>query len=76
MPEWIDSPAEALTILSIAGALFAALMWLIRAQIIATRELKPNHGSSMRDAVDRIERNIERIESKIDGHVKWHLEEK
>lgn len=76
MPEWIDSPAEALTILSIAGVLFAALLWLIKAQILQMRELKPNHGSSMRDAVDRIERNIERIESKIDGHVKWHLEEK
>lgn len=57
MPEWIDSPAEALTILSIAGVLFAALMWLIRAQVIAMRELKPNHGSSMRDAIDRIERS-------------------
>lgn len=65
MPEWIDSPAEALTILSIAGVLFAALLWLIRAQIIATRELKPNHGSSMRDAVDRIEASLREIKADV-----------
>ena len=63
MPEWIDSPAEALTILSIAGVLFAALLWLIKAQIVQTRELKPNHGSSMRDAVDRIEASLREIKA-------------
>lgn len=65
MPEWIDSPAEALTILSIAGVLLAALMWLIRAQIMAARELKPNHGSSMRDAVDRIEAALKEIKTDV-----------
>ena len=65
MPEWIDSPAEALTILSIAGVLFAALLWLIKAQIVQTRELKPNHGSSMRDAVDRIEASLREIKSDV-----------
>jgi hypothetical protein len=32
------------------------------------REMKPNGGSSLRDAVDRIEK-------KIDGHIQWHLED-
>jgi len=57
MPEWIDSPAEALTLLTIIGVVVAGLTWLIRAQIAQMRELKPNHGSSLRDAVDRIERS-------------------
>lgn len=56
MPEWIDTPAELFTILSIIGVVLAALMWLIRAQVSQMKELKPNHGSSLRDAVDRIER--------------------
>lgn len=56
MPEWIDSPAEALTLLSILGVVLAGLTWMIRAQIAQMRELKPNHGSSLRDAIDRIER--------------------
>lgn len=57
MPEWIDTPAEALTLLTIIGVVVAGLTWLIRAQIAQMRELKPNHGSSLRDAVDRIERS-------------------
>lgn len=56
MPEWIDTPPEALTLLSIFGVVMAGLVWLIRAQIAQMREMKPNHGSSMRDAIDRIER--------------------
>ncbi len=56
MPEFIDTPPEILTILTIVGILFAALSWLIKAQIVQNRELQPNHGSSLRDAIDRIER--------------------
>lgn len=59
MPEWIDSPSEAVTLLALLGSLFAALTWLIRAQIAQEKELKPNHGSSLRDAIDRIERTQE-----------------
>lgn len=65
MPEWIDSPAEALTILSIAGVLLAALLWLIKAQIAQMKELKPNHGSSMRDAIDRMEAALREIKSDV-----------
>jgi hypothetical protein len=57
MPEWIDSPAEVLTLLSILGVVLAGLTWMIRAQIAQMKELKPNHGSSLRDAIDRIERS-------------------
>jgi len=64
-PEWLDSPAEAVTALALVGTLFAALSWLIRAQIAQERELKPNHGSSLRDAIDRIERNQETFYSEM-----------
>ena len=56
-PEWLDSPSEAVTVLALLGSVLAALTWLIRAQIAQEKELKPNHGSSLRDAIDRIERN-------------------
>jgi uncharacterized protein with von Willebrand factor type A (vWA) domain len=61
VPEWIDSPAEVLTLLSILGVVLAGLVWMIRAQIAQMKELKPNHGSSMRDAVDRIEIALQEI---------------
>lgn len=67
---FVDTPPELLTLLTIGGLIMAALFFVIDARIRKTlAELKPNHGSSLRDAVDR-------IESKIDGHVVWHLENK
>ncbi|MFD6094542.1 hypothetical protein ACFWGN_20715 [Oerskovia sp. NPDC060338] len=32
-------------------------------------EMKPNHGSSMRDAIDRIERGQERQAERLDRHI-------
>jgi hypothetical protein len=46
----------------------AALFFIIDSRVRKTlEELRPNHGSSLRDAVDR-------IEAKIDSHVQWHLD--
>lgn len=73
MPDWLNTPAEALTLLSIAGVAVAALTWLIRSQLAMSREFKPNGGSSTRDALDRIERKLDTVETKIDNHITWHL---
>jgi len=68
MPEWIDTPPELLTILTIIGVTMAALFFIIDSRVRKTlEELRPNHGSSLRDAVDR-------IETKIDSHIEWHLD--
>jgi hypothetical protein len=39
-----------------------------------SREFRPNGGSSTRDALDRIERKLDNVESKVDGHIEWHLD--
>ena len=46
-------------------------------------QLKRNGGSSLRDAVDRIEekqteiqREVRDVRSKIDDHISWHLTDK
>ena len=68
MPEWLDSPGEVLTILTIISALFGSLFWLIDIRVgKILHEVTPNSGKSMRDAVDR-------IEVKLDNHIQWHLE--
>lgn len=68
MPEWIDSPGEAVTIITLLASVCAALFFIIDSRVRRTyMELKPNHGSSLRDAVDR-------IEQKIDAHIRWHLD--
>ena len=67
---YLDTPGAVLAILSIVGLMLSALIFVIDARINRMyREMKPNGGQSMRDAVDRIEK-------KIDGHISWHLEDK
>jgi hypothetical protein len=66
----LDTPGAVLAILSIVGLMLSALIFVIDARINRMyREMKPNGGQSMRDAVDRIEK-------KIDNHIMWHLEDK
>jgi hypothetical protein len=33
MPEWVDSPSEAVTIIAIVSAVFGALFWLIDVRV-------------------------------------------
>ena len=44
-------------------------------------ELKPNHGSSLRDAINRIEStqnemkdDLKQVREKVDDHIIWHLD--
>jgi len=67
VPDWIDSPAEAVVILSLVSMVLAGLIWVIKAQVAMQKEFKPNGGSSTRDQLNR-------IESKIDNHIAWHLD--
>ena len=70
MPDWIDTPNELMAVLSILGVVVAVLVFVVDARVNRMyREMKPNGGSSLRDAVDR-------IEQKIDNHIHWHLEDK
>jgi hypothetical protein len=74
MPDWLDTTGEFLTVLSITALVFAALMWLIKAVSAIQHETKPNSGMSMRDSIDRIEKNVNRLNEKLDGHISWHLD--
>lgn len=74
MVDWVNSPAEILTVLSITAMMLAALIWLIKAVQAVQHETKPNSGASMRDAIDRIERTVEKLNDKLDGHIDWHMD--
>tara|TARA_R110000868_G_scaffold111121_1_gene300287 strand:+ start:779 stop:997 length:219 start_codon:yes stop_codon:yes gene_type:complete len=68
MPEWFDSPNEMLVVVGLCSAVFGGLFWVIDARISKViHAVTPNSGMSMRDAVDR-------IETKLDTHIQWHLE--
>ena len=57
---------DPLAFVGLAVALLAGLSWIIRAQISMSKQFTPNGGSSLRDAVNRLEKDAQemRVEMK------------
>jgi len=74
------NPAEIIGIvvacISILTALLAGIVWLIRAQVAMQREFRPNGGSSTRDSLNRIEKDVREIRGKVDDHIEWHMDQR
>lgn len=69
------NPEQILTYLSIGAVIVTALFFLIDSRIgKVLQELRPNGGQSARDALDRIERKIDQVEEKVEGHINWHMD--
>ena len=49
--------SDVLPFVSLAVALLAGLLWIIKAQISMSKQFTPNGGTSLRDAVNRLERD-------------------
>jgi hypothetical protein len=70
------NPEQILTYLSIGAVIVTALFFLIDSRIgKVLQEFRPNGGQSARDALDRIEKKIDEVEKKVDGHINWHMGE-
>lgn len=68
----VDNPADVAVIASVAAAILAGVLWLIRAQIALQREFKPNGGSSTRDSLNRIETDVRDLRTRLDNHMDNH----
>ena len=53
-----DYATVAVAVMTIIGAFTAAVRWLVKHYL---NELKPNSGSSLKDSVTRLERQVEEI---------------
>lgn len=56
-------------------AVLAALGWIVKRYL---SELKPNHGSSLRDSVDEIHRSVQDIcvsLARLEGRFEQHIDE-
>ena len=53
-----DWAALAVSLVTLVGSLAAAVRWMVKNYL---QELRPNSGSSLRDSVDRLERQVEEI---------------
>jgi len=80
---WLGGVAVALT--AIVGALALGkrlLLGQVHKDLDDVRkELKPNGGASVRDAIDRIaekqteiQRDVREVRQRLDDHITWHLE--
>lgn len=68
------NPEQILTYLSIGAVIVTALFFLIDSRIgKVLAEFKPNGGASVRDQLDRIEKKVDDLEDKIEGHIDWHM---
>jgi hypothetical protein len=53
-----DYAALAVAVMTLLGGFTAAVRWLVKHYL---NELKPNSGSSLKDSVSRLERQVEEI---------------
>jgi hypothetical protein len=65
-------PGDLAALVAVAVAILGALSWLIKAQVTMSREFQRNGGSSTKDALFRIERDLVQIRERLDTHIDHH----
>ena len=58
-----DRVAIATGVCAVTGSLFMGLRWVIKSYLA---ELKPNSGSSLADAINRIDQRSSKLEERVD----------
>jgi len=59
---------------AIVTTLLGGLIWIVNKQVtVLLAEHKPNGGSSMKDQLNRIEADVNKVSDKVDDHINWHL---
>jgi outer membrane murein-binding lipoprotein Lpp len=56
---------DPLAFVGLAVALLAGLSWIIKAQISMSKQFTPNGGSSLRDAINRLEKDAQDMRSDV-----------
>lgn len=81
---WLGGIAAAL--IAVVAVITLLRKWLL-GRLIADiesiqKELRPNGGSSVRDAIDRIaekqmeiQTDVREVRTRVDDHITWHLEQ-
>jgi hypothetical protein len=68
----IESPGDLAALVSVAAAILAGIVYLIRSQHAIQREFRPNGGHSTRDVLNRIERDTRDLRNRLDRHIDDH----
>lgn len=71
----IDEVSDLVPLLVVISMVLSALVWLIKAQIKMGKQFQPNGGHSLRDSIDRLERNDDYLRHRLDQHIDQHKRE-
>jgi len=64
-----------LPFVAVSATLLAGLSWIIKAQISMSKQFTPNGGSSLRDAVNRLEKDAQEMRQDIKA-MRMHEDER
>lgn len=67
-----DSPGDLAAVVAVVTAILAGILYLIKAQTAISREFKRNGGSSTKDVLWRIERDLVAVRERLDQHIDTH----
>ena len=67
-----DSLGDLAAVVAVVTAILAGILYLIKAQTAISREFKRNGGSSTKDVLWRIERDLVAVRERLDQHIDTH----
>jgi hypothetical protein len=68
----IASVEDLIPLVVIGSAILGGVLWLIRAQVHMSKEFKPNGGATLRDSLNRIEKDMREVRGRLDQHIDTH----
>jgi hypothetical protein len=68
----IANASDLIPIVVIGSAILAGILWLIKAQVHMSREFRPNGGATLRDSLNRIEKDMREVRGRLDQHIDTH----
>lgn len=68
----INEATDLIPLIAIGTTILGLLIWIVKAQIAMSKEFRPNGGSTMRDAIARIERDNHYLRDRLDQHIDQH----
>jgi hypothetical protein len=69
----IDEPSDLIPLIIIFTALLSGIGWIIRSQLAMQKAFQPNGGSSVKDQLNRIESQVQKVSDRVDDHIDWHM---
>jgi hypothetical protein len=68
----INDLGDFVPVIVIASGVIGGILWLIKAQNAMLRQFHPNGGNSMKDQLNRLERDLRDHSNRLNQHIDKH----